>query len=160
MLSRARIFSQPLTPLAPSTHKIFLGLTHRRASVVGHRRRQFNGIAKSVCTTVNQRKTCLKCGIPQQWEMWRHCACGYDFGPGDRAEETQSHNPSWEPEKDWLTCEHRARFARFCRPFGIGILLAFFLTHYIYPLDWLTKAAGVVAVIAWLYPSILWKTKP
>ena len=26
-------------------------------------------------------KKCPQCGTPQQWEMRRHCACGYDFGP-------------------------------------------------------------------------------
>src|SRR4051794_17840008 len=27
-------------------------------------------------------KTCPICGRPQECEIWRHCTCGYDFGPG------------------------------------------------------------------------------
>lgn len=76
--------------------------------------------------------------------MWRHCGCGYDFGPGERSEEARLHKPSWEPEKDWLTGEARARFARFYRYLNISILVAFLLTHFIYPMDWLTKAAAFV----------------
>ena len=30
---------------------------------------------------MQQIKVCPICGLPQQWEMWRRCACGYDFGP-------------------------------------------------------------------------------
>src|SRR5690606_18188043 len=26
-------------------------------------------------------RICPKCQRPQAWEMWRHCPCGYDFGP-------------------------------------------------------------------------------
>jgi len=25
-------------------------------------------------------KICPKCGTPQQWELWRQCICGFDFG--------------------------------------------------------------------------------
>jgi hypothetical protein len=27
-------------------------------------------------------QTCPVCGRPQECEIWRHCSCGYDFGPG------------------------------------------------------------------------------
>jgi hypothetical protein len=26
-------------------------------------------------------RICPDCGTPQQWEKWRRCTCGYDFGP-------------------------------------------------------------------------------
>ncbi len=32
-------------------------------------------------------KICPKCGTPQQWENWRLCGCGYDFGPPDKLED-------------------------------------------------------------------------
>jgi hypothetical protein len=30
--------------------------------------------------TVSEPKICPKCGRPQQWKLWRHCPCGFDFG--------------------------------------------------------------------------------
>ena len=30
------------------------------------------------------KKVCPKCGATQEWEMWRRCACGYDFGATDQ----------------------------------------------------------------------------
>lgn len=114
------------------------------------------GSQNFICAIVSQPKICPKCGTPQQWEMWRHCACGYDFGPGERSEETQRQEPNREPEEDWLTDEDLARFFRYL---SIGILIAFLLTHFIYPMDWLTNAAGFIFFIALWHPSWLWKGK-
>jgi hypothetical protein len=110
---------------------------------------------------MREPKTCPKCGTPQQWEMWRHCACGYDFGPGEipAGAEAQSTASKQEPEEellDWLTEE---RFARFLRRVGIGIVIAFLLTHFIYPMDWLTNAAAFVFLFTCWEPSWLWKRK-
>jgi peptidoglycan/LPS O-acetylase OafA/YrhL len=30
-------------------------------------------------------KICPRCGTPQQWEIWRRCLCGHDFGPPPQA---------------------------------------------------------------------------
>jgi hypothetical protein len=105
-------------------------------------------------------KTCPQCGTPQQWEMWRHCGCGHDFGPGEGASETVSQRPTSSAEseeEDWLTEDDLRRFFRYA---SIGILIAFLLTHFIYPLDWLTNAAGFVMFVLFWDPSWFWKRKP
>jgi hypothetical protein len=107
---------------------------------------------------MSQPKKCPKCGTPQQWEMWRHCSCGYDFGPGEIPAEAEAKLPAskQEPEEDWLTEE---RFRQFLRIVGIGILIAFLLTHFIYPMDWLSNAAASVFFVCCWEPSLLWKSK-
>jgi hypothetical protein len=38
---------------------------------------------------MSEGKICPVCGLPQQWEMWTRCACGYDFGPPGLSEKLE-----------------------------------------------------------------------
>lgn len=116
------------------------------------------GSQSFTCAMKNHPQICPKCGTPQQWVMWRHCACGYDFGPGEIPAGAEAQPPAsqQEPEEEWLNEE---RFRRFLRIVSIGILVAFLLTHFIYPMDWLTNAVAFIFFVSCWEPSWLWKRK-
>lgn len=101
---------------------------------------------------------CPECGMPRQWEMWRHCACGYDFGPGEQfvgAEQNpRQHAP--DLEEDWLTEE---RIRKGFRYLFLGILTACLVSHYMHPMGWFVKAAEFILVVSVWSPCLIWKTK-
>lgn len=46
-----------------------------------------------------ERRICPNCGTPQQWELWQHCACGYDFGPPQSQKKVESSPPNEAQER-------------------------------------------------------------
>jgi hypothetical protein len=103
---------------------------------------------------MNETKICPKCGLPQQWEMWRHCSCGYDFGPGSQATPIRAvSEQQTEPDTEWLTAE---RLKRFFRYIFIGSLVRVLLTGWIPSLRGLTATAGCIALaFLWVGPTSL-----
>src|SRR5690606_18750984 len=62
-------------------------------------------------------RICPKCQRPQAWEMWRHCPCGYDFGPPRPGYSMEPEPKHRAREKvlsvaDWDSPEHAVRSIR------------------------------------------------
>jgi len=84
-------------------------------SAIAGRASHFFGAAYSMasalprvyCLLVTQ-KVCPKCGTPQQWILWRHCDCGYDFGPPSPEDLPKKplslplRKPSWFEVVPWI----------------------------------------------------------
>jgi hypothetical protein len=83
-------------------------------------------------------KICPKCGMPQHWVLWRHCPCGYDFGPP---------SPGQLPKK--------AARAPFLRPSLLDVLpfLLLFIVLFAYWTGWGAQIGylvpGRLGTIAW-----------
>lgn len=93
---------------------------------------------------MSESKICPKCGTPQQWELWRHCACGHDFGPSRWSTQLRPHEP--EPKAD-----DGSRDADLVNRFLWRLLfiaaVTFFLTMPFHKLEWINSAAGFVLVV-------------
>ena len=80
------------------------------------------------------QKICPECGAAQPWEMWRRCACGYDFGPGERREPDSIPKQAPSESQRWLKLRHaieqlplskaeQKRAAALCAPVDSNVLL-------------------------------------
>lgn len=69
----ATYFQEPAWAVALPTA---VGLWISIAGLVEERRRPKNLPSEPA----HVPKVCPGCGMPQQWELWRRCPCGHDFG--------------------------------------------------------------------------------
>jgi hypothetical protein len=101
-----------------------------------------------------EAKICPKCGLPQQWEMWQYCSCGYDFGPGSRAIPIRPKSEQQGgPDAEWLTTE---RIKGFLRGAFIAAWVVGLLTFWIPSLRWLAQTAGMILwCFLWIPTSLV-----
>jgi hypothetical protein len=100
--------------------------------------------------SMSETKICPQCGMPQQWKMWRFCACGHDFSPGVRVRAVAKEEESCESQPaKYLTGERVRRWTwRLYLIAGVTFIIA----RPFHALHWLTYAAAFVLVALFVAP--------